>query len=184
MISQGTALPSDFDADYIIAGIREQCEDRDVAAIDFLLSGYVSDNLDNAFYRKALSHRNSFIRSFFSFDLDMRNAKVAYLNKALGREPGTDVMILDGRKKAEFFERDEADAVLESGDILERERGLDNMMWKKVDEITAFDIFNINIILAFIAKLKIIDRWNKLDPETGKAMFRKLVEEIRNNRDQ
>ena len=37
-------------------------------------------------------------------------------------------------------------------------------------------------ILGFTAKLKIIDRWNKLDPETGRELFRKLVDEIRKTR--
>ena len=45
------------------------------------------------------------------------------------------------------------------------------------------DVFDIEAILGFIAKLKIIDRWDKLDPETGRELFRKLVEEIRSTYD-
>lgn len=74
-------------------------------------------------------------------------------------------------------------AVLENGDILRRERGLDDLMWKRIDEITVMDVFDIEAILGFIAKLKIIDRWDKLDPETGREFFRKLVEEIRSTYD-
>lgn len=74
-------------------------------------------------------------------------------------------------------------AVLENGDILRRERGLDDLMWKRIDEITVMDVFDIEAILGFIAKLKIIDRWDRLDPETGRELFRKLVEEIRSTYD-
>lgn len=56
-------------------------------------------------------------------------------------------------------------------------------MWKKVDELTIMDVFDIEAILAFIVKLKIIDRWEKLDPATGRELFRKLVDEIRSTYD-
>ena len=73
-------------------------------------------------------------------------------------------------------------AVLEQSDILSRERGLDKLLWEKAEELTRMDLFDIDVILSFIAKLKITDRWNKLDPRTGREMFRKLVQEIRNTR--
>ncbi|MBO5651574.1 MAG: DUF2764 family protein, partial [Selenomonas sp.] len=66
--------------------------------------------------------------------------------------------------------------------IRARERGLDDIMWAKADELVQMHIFDVDIILAFIAKLKIADRWNKLDPESGREMFRRLVQEIRNTR--
>ena len=37
----------------------------------------------------------------------------------------------------------------------------------------------MDVILAFLAKGKLIDRWNKLDRKTGEEMFRKLVDEVR-----
>ena len=72
--------------------------------------------------------------------------------------------------------------ILSGSDILARERGLDDVMWEKADSLTELDLFDIDIILAFIAKIKIADRWNKLDPETGRELFRRLVSEIRNTK--
>ena len=34
-------------------------------------------------------------------------------------------------------------------------------------------------ILGFLAKLKITDRWLKLDPATGRKLFRRFTEEVR-----
>ena len=34
----------------------------------------------------------------------------------------------------------------------------------------------------FVAKLHIVARWLKLDAETGKQLFKQLVDEIRNNK--
>ena len=53
------------------------------------------------------------------------------------------------------------------------------MMWNKIDELNTFDYFNVSTVLGYIAKLKIIDRWLKLDEATGREMFRQLVSEIR-----
>ena len=42
-----------------------------------------------------------------------------------------------------------------------------------------FHYFDLTVILGFIVKLKIIDRWMKLDEATGREMFRELVDEVR-----
>ena len=70
-------------------------------------------------------------------------------------------------------------SVLEGTDLLMREMDLDKLMWKKIDELNLFNYFNVNVLLGYIAKLKIIDRWLSLDEQTGREMFRKLVDEIR-----
>lgn len=56
-------------------------------------------------------------------------------------------------------------------------------MWKKIDEITSLDILDLDLILGFIAKLQITDRWLKLDEATGREMFRKIVTGIRQTYD-
>ena len=159
--------------------IREQLSEKDNGLVDLLLSGYESDNLDAGFYHEALHHRNRFIREFFEYDLNLRNIKVEYLNRSLGRPEGMDTVSPEGWDGSAFDGRQEIMAVLEGDDILKRERGLDDLMWRKIDEITVMDVFDMEAILGFIAKLKIIDRWDKLDPDTGHDLFRRLVEEIR-----
>ena len=39
--------------------------------------------------------------------------------------------------------------------------------------------FDINVILGFLCKLHIVSRWAMLDEQTGREMFRKLVDEVR-----
>lgn len=167
----------------IIEDIRGQLSSKDLETFDFLLSGYDDTVLDRDYYAKALAHRNRFIREFFAYDLRLRNVKVDYLNKALGRPEGQDTVQLEGVSEQEFEGRQEVLSVLEGSDILKRERGLDDLMWKTIDEITVMEVFSLNVILAFAAKLRIIDRWDRLDPETGNALFRKLVTEIRSTYD-
>ena len=179
VLSEGSA--GKVDADDLVAEIRGHLSSRDNALMDLLLEGYGDGTQDAEFYRRALGCSNGFLRRFFEYDLAVRNAKVDYLNRALGRPEGMDKVVL-GEEEPDFDGRAEVDAVLNGGDILARERGLDDLMWQEIDELTRMDVFDIEAILGFTAKLKIIDRWNKLDPETGRELFRKLVDEIRKTR--
>ena len=163
--------------------IREQLSARDAAVLDQLLEGYDPEKLDAEFYQKARQHRNRFIREWFSFDLNLRNATVAYLNDSLGRQEGLDLVKLEGRETEEFPEAVAVQQVLNCGDILARERGLDELRWKKIDELTLLDSLDLEVILGFVAKLKIIDRWLQLDPDSGRALFRRLVDDIRSTYD-
>ena len=79
----------------------------------------------------------------------------------------------------DFEQKEEVEAVLAGNDIIARERGLDLLMWNHIEESTVHDFFDIDAILAFTAKLKIIDRWDKLDPQTGAELFRRMVTDIR-----
>lgn len=155
----------------IVQEIRELCSKEDNALIDVLIAGFDGANLDLEFYQKALKAKNSFIRDYFKFDLNVRNAKVRYLNRALERPADTDIFM---EAEGEFEEAQKLDAVLNQEDILSRERGMDDLMWSKIESITTFDYFDINVILGFIARLNIVARWLKLDPETGNRCSRVL----------
>ena len=171
-----------LDTDAIISEIRSQLSPKDEAVLDTLLKGFDSDSLDAEFYRTALASKNRFIAGYFGYDLDVRNCRVAYLNKALGRPEGQDLLVLDEDEPREFEDLEKVNAVLEGSDILERERGLDDIMWERIDELTLMEVFTLDQILGFVAKLQIVARWLRLDPQSGRELFRKLVEEIRNNK--
>ena len=160
----------------LIEEIRSQSSDRDNALFDALLSGYQEESFTPEFYKSMLSHSNPFLREFFRFDLNVRNAKVRYLNDKLGRLPDKDVFLEDDR---EFEEADEVKRILYGTDLLAREKGLDRLMWDKIGELNTFDYFNVSALLGYIAKLKIVERWLSLDEQTGRELFRELVEEIR-----
>ena len=178
----GEKTPEDY-----IEEIVSLCSNKDRETIAFLMDGYCDEKLDAGFYCKALQHNNAFIREFFLFDLNVRNAKVKYLNKALGREADRDVLkfgedaapkVLEATEK-EFEEAAALEAVFAQADILSRERGIDDLMWDKINSLTTFNYFDINAILGFITKLNIVARWFRLDEQTGREMFKQLVDEVR-----
>lgn len=172
--------PGEQTPEIIRQEILEQCSEKDRAVIGLLESGFVDENLTADFYRTALAHKNRFIREYFRFDLNVKNAKVRYLNEALGRDPKKDVIVLDEEAPQEVFEEAaKLDTILHGNDILERERGIDDLMWEKIEDMTTYDYFDIKAVLAFLAKLHIVERWYILDEKTGREMFRKLVDEVR-----
>lgn len=168
--------------------VAELLSAKDNETVRFVTDGFDKDKIGLEFYRQALSHRNGFIRDFFEFDLNVRNRKVMYLNQALGRDLDRDILSLRDPEAEEtglepeapeFKEAEKLQSILEGNDILSRERGIDDLYWDKIDELTLFDYLSFDKILAIIAKMMIIRRWLILDEETGRQMFKKLVDEVR-----
>jgi hypothetical protein len=168
--------------------VRELLSARDNEVVDLIIKGFDKDQIGYDFYKEALSNKIGFIREFFQFDLEVRNQKVRYLNHALGRNPEKDVLSMrnpDAEETGlepedpEFKEAARMQSILEGNDILSRERGIDDLYWEKIDELTLFDYLNLDKILGVIAKMMIIRRWIILDEETGRAMFKRLVDEVR-----
>ena len=166
------------DADQIIEEILEQCSESDKAVIGFLLDGFDGEKLDADYYRKALSQGRPFLRGYFSYDLDVRNAKARFLNREFERPEETDTISLS-EDEPDFEDAPLLADILANPDILGREKALDDLMWKKIDELTTFDYFDRDAILGFIAKLKITDRWLKLDEKTGRELFHRITEQVR-----
>jgi len=171
-------MDSSLNTEAVIEEIREQCSAKDNSVISSLLKGFDEKQLDRNFYLSCLESENRFIREYFLFDLNVRNAKVRTINKALNRPMDLDVISITD-EDYEFEELSQLESILEGKDILVKEKALDQLMWRKIDELTTFNYFDLDAILGFITKLHITDRWFKLDENTGRELFRKLVEEIR-----
>lgn len=179
VIELGSRLGSSSAANAIIDDIREQLSNKDNALVTMLLDGFYPEKLNAGFYRACLGSGSRFLREYFLFDLFLRNTKVEYLNASLGRPEGKDVLLLEELEDYEFEQKEEIVEILSGTDIIGREKGLDMAIWEHVEEVTTMDVFDMDAILGFIARLKIIDRWDKLDPETGAELFRRLIKEIR-----
>ena len=175
----------------VLDEIRRDLSEADTATVEFLLRGFDDGQLDEDFYAAALRHHNRFIREYFRFDLNLRNAKVRYLNQELQRSPGQDVMTgenpdapdtdIDGFRftTGEFQEAAVVENALSSTDLVSREKALDDILWKKVDDLATFHYFDLEAVLGYIAKLHIVNRWLALDETAGRERFHQLVEEVR-----
>ena len=163
----------------VMQEIRENLSEKDAAVMDTLLKGFEDSELTPDFYQKAQEHPQEFIRQYFCFDRQLRNAKVRYLNQALGRPLETNVIAFEDDELSDFEEKATVENALALGDLLSREKELDQVVWEKIGSLETFHYFDLTAVLAYIAKLHIVNRWLALDEEKGRELFKQLVNEVR-----
>ena len=167
---------SGFDYAATKESIMELLSEKDQKLVGLFEEGFNEETLGAEFYAKAAESKNRFIREYFDFDARLRNMKVAYLAKRLGKNG--DAYFVD-MLEADFEEHQQIQDILENADFVQREQKMDELKWEKASDIARMDYFNMNAILAFLAKAKTVQRWVELDPTKGQEMFEKLVKEVR-----
>ena len=165
-----------FDYAAVKESIMELLSEKDQQLVELLEEGFDENSLDATFYAKAAESKNRFLREYFDFDGRLRNMKVNYLAKRLGKNGDSFVVELP---EADFDEEKQIKEILADVDFVDREQRMDELKWEKASDIARMDYFNMNAILAFLVKAKTVQRWAELDPIKGEEMFHKLVKEIR-----
>ncbi len=144
------------DADAVRAEIREGVSAGDRAYVDMLLSGD----------RDGASRSGSrFLREWFAFDGDVRTTAAALVARRFG-------LHYEGLPS-----NDAVRNIMSGGDVLERERALDRLRWKTVDDLTTFDYFDIDKLLGYLVKVDILERWSSLDADIGREKLNKMIYE-------
>ncbi len=162
----------------VMEEIRESLSEKDAQALDFLLKGFQDSELTPEFYAEAEQQSLPFLRDYFDFDRNVRNRKVRYLNKQLGRPEEEDLVRLR-EEEPEFEQEATVDAALGEVDLISREKALDDIAWAWLDEYAMFHYFDLTAVLAYVAKLRIVNRWLALDEKKGRELFKRLVEEVK-----
>ncbi len=162
----------------VMEEIRESLSEKDAQALDFLLKGFQDSELTPEFYAEAEQQSLPFLRDYFDFDRNVRNRKVRYLNKQLGR-PEEDDLVRLREEEPEFEQEATVDAALGEVDLISREKALDDIAWAWLDEYAMFHYFDLTAVLAYVAKLRIVNRWLALDEKKGRELFKRLVEEVK-----
>lgn len=72
-------------------------------------------------------------------------------------------------------------ALAEKDNFIAREKGLDQLRWEKLEELTLFDYFTVEVVLAYTIKLDIAYRWLELEEETGREMFRQIIDDLKSS---
>jgi hypothetical protein len=165
-----------FDYSAVKESIMELLSEKDQQLVELMEEGFDENTLGADFYAKAAESKNRFIREYFDFDGRLRNLKVQYLAKRLGKQGDNYLVELP---EADFEEEKLIMDILADADFVQREQKMDELKWEKASDIARLDYFNMNAILAFMVKAKTVQRWAELDPAKGQEMFKKLVQEIR-----
>lgn len=165
-----------FSYNEISAAIRANLSKKDNKLVDWLEFGLQEDNLHHYFYHKAEHSKNNFLSQYFAFDRFLRNVQVSLLSRTVGKESEKYMM---GEINTENDDYKEIAKIFEISNLIEREQALDRFRWRKISEINLYHYFDMDVILAFLLKGKIVERWIKLDQAKGAELFEQYVSEVR-----
>ena len=170
-----------FSYDAIRESIWYSSDEKDRRLMEWFDFGTQESNLTSHFYRAASKSKSRFIRQYFALDLEIRNRKVDYVAEKMGKDAGQYRLAVNCATVPGLSDEqaDKLSGIFANKNILEKEQQLDKFKWDYITSLNEYGEFNMDVILAFLAKGKLIDRWNRLDAKTGEEMFRKLVDEVR-----
>tara|TARA_Y100000294_G_scaffold32044_1_gene27239 strand:+ start:269 stop:1105 length:837 start_codon:yes stop_codon:yes gene_type:complete len=150
------------------------------------------NQLNHLFYGNICTYENFFVRSWFLFEFNLKNILTGLNSRKHGTPLeneiiGDDYVAQNLKKSNERYfglskELDYIEPIInlfEHKDMLEREKGIDQLKWDYLDELTTFEYFSVEVLISFFIKLGIAERWVKLDKETGKVFLNIMVNELR-----
>ena len=70
-------------------------------------------------------------------------------------------------------------ALMDNDNLVERERGLDLIIWHFLDEAVTFDYFSLERVISYMLRLMIVERWSKMSSESGRKVFMEMVDRFR-----
>ncbi len=165
-----------FSYEAVASEVREQLSPADNKLIDWLESGFDADHLGLHLYNAVQKLPSKFLKSYYELDRKIRNAQVLELAKINNVDPAK---YLVGEADTEFDGYATLLDIYKEKDMYEKEHRLDTFRWDCISELVTFHYFDMDVILAFLAKAKIVARWQSLDKEKGAVLFRQYVDEVR-----
>ena len=72
----------------------------------------------------------------------------------------------------------------ENSRLQERERQLDDLRWKWLEDNSVFNYFTVERLFVFLIKLSIVERWAKLDADKGMLRYNELIAELKSGMDE
>jgi len=134
---------------------------------------------------------NTFLKSWFEFNLHVNNILSAFnvrkfkLSKEsvyIGNNFITEALkkstLKDFGLSNDFSFMEKLLSIDENGSSMEKEKAVDILRWNFIDELNTFNYFTIEVLLGFVIRLFIVDRWMQLDPETGRKMFKQIINDL------
>lgn len=185
-------------------GVNEESLVYPTYLIDFISYYYSENNDDNAavqedylsslYFEYAMRSKNEFIVSWFEFNLNLNNILAALVSRKYKQDVArsivgnTDVSIALKTSGARDFgltgEVDYFEPLLkmtEVDDLVEREKKIDILKWKWLENATFFNYFTIERIFAFLLQLEMVERWILMDKERGSKLFRQMIDSLKND---
>ena len=146
------------------------------------------------FYAWTAKHSNQFIVQWFGYDAHLRDILIAIAGRRFNL-PYAQYLVGEGETVEKLAKSHAADfglgkadelfealtRIYEQNNILFREKGYDILRWKWIDNQNFFNYFNVDRVLGYYSKLRILSRWLKTDPNLGKEIFHDTLDALENS---
>ncbi len=155
---------------------------------------YRADDLLAAlYYSYGMSSNNAFIAFWFEFNLNLNNILAALAARKYKLEVSSVIVGATSiceqlrtsnardfglNETLEYFEALQRIADIE--ELVEREKKVDMLKWKWLEDESFFHYFTIERIFVFLMQLEMIERWISLDKKKGNELFRKMIQDLKN----
>lgn len=144
------------------------------------------------YYDYMMGADNRLVSRYAEFSMNLKNLVTALNSRRHGRDVAKEV-IGDNEFAAALRTSNSKDfglamdypyvekviALMEGDNLVERERGIDLLIWNFLDDAVVFEYFSIERVISYLLKLMIVERWSKMSSETGRQVFMELIEKFR-----
>ena len=144
------------------------------------------------YYAYMMHSENKLVREYAEFSMNMKNLIAAFNSRKYGRDVSREVIgenefalalrtsnSKDFGLSMDYPYVEKVISLMENDNLVERERGLDLLIWDFLDEAVVFEYFSIEKVISFMLKLMIVERWSRMSSESGRKVFMELVEKFR-----
>lgn len=153
--------------------------------------GFAEDFLAVAYYDYIRKKAIGFVKKWVDLNAHIANIMAATTAKKFGLDissylvgasPLTEILRLSSWTDLQFLPGSdtlqEIIKVAEESNLYTRERHLDTIRWRFLDEVVFSDTFSIEAMMVYFLKTRIIERWTTLDKEQGEIAFRTLISSL------
>lgn len=154
---------------------------------------YLEDYLSVLYYKYALKCKSEFTAKWFQFNLNLKNTLIALSGRRYNIDVSESILGENQIAKAlrtstmrDFGLSEELDyleeliKVDEITELTDREKKIDELRWRWMEEETITNYFTIERLFVFLIQIDIIERWNLLDKEKGNQIFRGIIDSLKN----
>jgi hypothetical protein len=152
------------------------------------------NQISHLYYEYAIEITEGFLADWFAFDRDLRNIlaalsarkhHLALEGNVLGEHDIAQTIrhtnARDFGLTGELAFLEKLLQIEEETNLFDREFAIDKLRWQYIDELNTFHYFSVDVLLGYMLKLFMLERWKPLDDGDGKTTFKGLITGLKNS---
>lgn len=144
------------------------------------------------YYDYMIKADNLLVRRYAEFSMNLKNLVTALNARKYGMDVAKEVIgsnefatalrtsnAKDFGLTLDYPYVEQVIALMDNDNLVERERGLDLIIWNFLDEAVTFEYFSLGRVISYMLRLMIVERWSRMSSESGRKVFMEMIEKFR-----